>query len=63
MVTAYDYPSALHVDLANIDIILVGDSLGMVELGYETTQVCGWVGGVGGWVGGWVHTTPHHVTL
>ncbi|GAB5355147.1 hypothetical protein AAMO2058_000181300 [Amorphochlora amoebiformis] len=37
MVTAYDYPSALHCDLAGIDIILVGDSLGMVELGYENT--------------------------
>jgi len=38
MVTAYDYPSALHVDRADIDIILVGDSVAMVELGFETTQ-------------------------
>ena len=37
MVTAYTYPSAVHVDNAGIDILLVGDSLGMVELGYETT--------------------------
>jgi 3-methyl-2-oxobutanoate hydroxymethyltransferase len=38
MVTAYDYPSALHVDRAGIDVLLIGDSVGMVELGYETTQ-------------------------
>ena len=38
MVTAYDYPSALHVDLAGIDIVLCGDSVAMVELGYPTTQ-------------------------
>mmetsp|Transcript_15643 Transcript_15643/g.22263 ORF Transcript_15643/g.22263 Transcript_15643/m.22263 type:complete len:305 (+) Transcript_15643:1-915(+) len=38
MVTAYDYPSAMHVDRAGIDVILVGDSCAMVELGYETTQ-------------------------
>ncbi len=37
MLTAYDYPSALAVDNAGTDIILVGDSLGMVVLGYETT--------------------------
>jgi len=37
MVTAYDTPSAIHVDKALIDILLVGDSVGMVELGYETT--------------------------
>lgn len=37
MVTAYTYPSAVHVDTAEIDILLVGDSLGMVELGYDTT--------------------------
>jgi 3-methyl-2-oxobutanoate hydroxymethyltransferase len=38
VVTAYDYPSALHVGQAGIDICLVGDSVGMVELGHETTQ-------------------------
>lgn len=38
MVTAYDFPSAIHVARAEIDILLVGDSLAMVELGYETTQ-------------------------
>ncbi|ETO83266.1 3-methyl-2-oxobutanoate hydroxymethyltransferase, variant 1 [Phytophthora nicotianae P1976] len=37
MVTAYDYPSAVHVDLAGFDIVLVGDSMGMVELGMDTT--------------------------
>lgn len=37
MVTAYDYPSAVHVDVADIDILLVGDSVGMVSLGMETT--------------------------
>lgn len=39
MVTAYDYPSALHVDRAGIDVVLVGDSCAMVELGFDTTQV------------------------
>ena len=39
MVTAYDYPSAVHVDRAGMDIVLVGDSCAMVELGFETTQV------------------------
>ena len=36
-ITAYDYPSARLVDEAGIDMVLVGDSLGMVVLGYENT--------------------------
>ncbi|MDL1955940.1 MAG: 3-methyl-2-oxobutanoate hydroxymethyltransferase [Candidatus Desulfofervidus auxilii] len=37
MLTAYDYPLARLVDEVGIDTILVGDSLGMVVLGYENT--------------------------
>lgn len=37
MVTAYDYPSARLVEQAGIPIILVGDSVGSVVLGYEST--------------------------
>jgi 3-methyl-2-oxobutanoate hydroxymethyltransferase len=39
-VTAYDYSTAKLVDAAGVDVILVGDSLGMVVLGYpDTTRV------------------------
>lgn len=37
MLTAYDYTGAILVDAAAIDIILVGDSLGMVMMGLEST--------------------------
>ena len=38
MVTAYDYSSALLVDRAGMDMILVGDSLGMVMMGLDSTN-------------------------
>ena len=37
MLTAYDFPTARRLDEAGADILLVGDSLGMVVLGYEST--------------------------
>lgn len=37
MLTAYDYPSGSIADEAGVDVVLVGDSLGMVVLGYDTT--------------------------
>lgn len=37
MLTAYDYPSAMLAEEAGVDMILVGDSLGNVVLGYDTT--------------------------
>ena len=37
MLTAYDYPSAKLAEAAGVDMILVGDSLGMVVFGYDST--------------------------
>ncbi len=37
MLTAYDYPSARLVDASDVDILLVGDSLAMTVLGYDST--------------------------
>lgn len=41
MITSYDYSTAKYVDQAGIDMILVGDSLAMVVLGYENTNAIG----------------------
>lgn len=38
MLTAYDFPMALALDQVGLDVILVGDSLGEVELGYDSTR-------------------------
>ncbi|MBN1936091.1 MAG: 3-methyl-2-oxobutanoate hydroxymethyltransferase, partial [Anaerolineae bacterium] len=37
MLTCYDYPTAYFMEQAGLDILLVGDSLGMTVLGYDTT--------------------------
>ncbi|MBE6185654.1 MAG: 3-methyl-2-oxobutanoate hydroxymethyltransferase, partial [Bacillus sp. (in: Bacteria)] len=37
MITAYDFPTAKLAEQAGVDMILVGDSLGMVVLGYDST--------------------------
>ena len=37
MLTAYDFPSARLAEDGGVDLILVGDSLGMVVLGYDST--------------------------
>lgn len=37
VLTAYDFPAAKQAEKAGVDMILVGDSLGMVVLGYDTT--------------------------
>lgn len=41
VLTAYDYSTAKYIDEAGIDIVLIGDSLAMVALGYETTHSVG----------------------
>lgn len=37
MLTAYDYPTARMAEEAGVDVVLVGDSVGMTKLGYEST--------------------------
>ena len=42
MLTAYDYPTAKLAENAGVEILLVGDSLGMVVLGYDSTIQSRW---------------------
>ena len=41
VLTAYDYSTAKYIDEAGVDVILIGDSLAMVALGYENTNSIG----------------------
>jgi 3-methyl-2-oxobutanoate hydroxymethyltransferase len=41
VLTAYDYSTAKYLDEAGIDVVLIGDSLAMVALGYENTNMVG----------------------
>lgn len=41
MLTAYDYSTAKYIDEAGIDMVLIGDSLAMTALGYDTTCAVG----------------------
>ena len=41
VLTAYDFSTAKYIDEAGVDIILIGDSLAMVALGYDTTHFVG----------------------
>ena len=41
MLTAYDYSTAKYIDEAGVDVILIGDSLAMTALGYESTNSIG----------------------
>lgn len=41
MLTAYDYSTAKYLDESDIDVVLIGDSLAMTALGYESTNCIG----------------------
>ena len=41
VLTAYDFSTAKYIDEAGIDVVLIGDSLAMTALGYETTHCVG----------------------